>query len=229
MWRQQRFDRGGIQRTSLWLLSLPLLLSGPSRGAAGLLAAIGAGILGILCLIALTVYLVRVFDRAGQTLDSLLTDLSLNGERYLLFGRRYRGEYAGRAIEVEFVPAEWMRHPLLNVRLAARADTRIAIFRQWPPLECGNCPKVETGAAELARLRVRATDPTRAGALLSDPDCRGVVRDLFDGGGNAGVRDLYVQPERIWLRIRASQTSQAQLREWLSALSQLADIVEGSR
>ena len=69
-------------------------------------------------------------------------------------------------------------------------------------------------AEDLAGLSVRAEDPDRAREMLDDWDFRTTLAHLFA----AGARDVYVQPDRIWLRTRAYQIGAAQLREWIDGL-----------
>ena len=189
---------------------------------AGLYYAIAFGVLGLLCLVMLIIFILRIVQRAGQSLDPILAEMGLSAEPHLAVGRRYRGEYAGRDIEVEFIPAQWNRRALLNVHVMAAAGTRIAFFRQGPPLDCADCPAVSLDAQDLADLSVRAENPDRAREVLDDWDFRTTLAHLFA----AGARDVYVQPDRIWLRTRAYQIGAAQLREWIDGLVTLADRAE---
>jgi hypothetical protein len=45
-------------------------------------------------------------------------------------------------------------------------------------------------------------------------------------GGPGERRELYLQPERIWLRMRHRRLTEEQLHRWLDGLLALADAVE---
>jgi hypothetical protein len=191
-------------------------------GDSGLYFAIAFGVFGLLGLAMLLVFLLRLVARAGQMLDPMLTEMGLQAEAHLLVGRRYRGEYAGRAIDIEFMPAQWNRRALLNIRLAATVGTRMAFFHKGPLLDCADCPPVLPEAGDLAEWSVRAEDPDRARGVLGREDCRAALRQL------SGSRDVYVQSEQVWLRVRANRIDAASLRAWMDGLTALADCMEWS-
>lgn len=229
-------------RIVLWLLILPILLflcalamlwlplPPPFPPALSsertLLAAIVTGVLGAGCVAGLGIYAVSAFLRAGRVLDSVLTPMGMTSERYLLFGRQYRGEVQGRQVEIQFLPARALWPTQLNVYVKAGIGTRMAIGRQRPLLDCRHCARLEMGWAELSGLHVYAEDEGKARRLLDDTASREALARLLDDQERHGLREVYLQPGRVWLRAHPCRMSEGRLRQWLDDLLALAETGE---
>ena len=190
------------------------------------MAAITIGILGAGYLIGLTVFVIASFRRASHALDSVLTSAGLASESYLLFGRRYRGVIQGRHVEVTFVPAQGANAAQLNVYVSASLGTRVAIARGKPLLDCGDCPRVNLDESPLGGFQVYSRDGEYARRLLADSEVRDALERLLDGGDVAGIREVYLQPERAWLRARPHGLTEGLFRQWLDDLIALAEAGE---
>ena len=190
-------------------------------GARNRMSAILAGVLGLGYIIGVTVYLVSWIRRAARVLDSALTPLGLTSQPYMVVGRRYRGMIEGRAIEVQFLPAYGFTRALLNLTIGANLRTRMAIGRRIPWLDCGDCARLDTSGLGLKDLCVVAEDGERARSLLVDPEVSAVlVRLLLDRGSE--TREVYVQPDRVWMRVRFRGRMAEAVAHWLDDLRNLA-------
>ena len=190
------------------------------------MAAIAIGILGAGYLIGLTVFVIASSRRASHALDPVFTSAGLASESYLLFGRRCRGAIQGRHVEVTFVPSQGVSAAQINVYVSTSLGTRVAIARRKPLLDCGDCPRVNLGEALLGGFQVYSRDGEYARRLLADTKVRSALQRLLDGGDVVGSREVYLQPERAWLRARPRGLTERLLRQWLDDLTALAEAGE---
>ena len=190
----------------IWL-PLPQPFPPALSGGRNQVAAVVAGLLGLAYLVGLALYLIASFRQAGQALDSPFLARGLTAENYLGVGRTYRGPVEGRAVEANYLPAQGLRPALLNVYVAAELGTRAAAGQKRPLLDCRDC----------APLRdIRADEGSRA-----------ALNHLMSGQKSLGIRELYWQPERIWLRAHPSyRVAAEQVEGWLDALLLLAKAAE---
>jgi hypothetical protein len=184
--------------------------------------AIVTGILGVGYLIGLAVYATSCFRRAGHLLDPALTSMGLASEGYVAFGRRYRGKLAGRQVEVRIVPPQGIKPVLLDVRVSARLGSRIAIGQRRPLLDCRGCERLEAGQFGLGCLQVYAEEESRARRLLADPAIRDALVRLMKAQKENGSRELYLQPDRVWLRAHPHRVTEELFRQWLEDLLALS-------
>jgi len=190
------------------------------------MAAILTGILGAGYLIGLAVYVIASFLRAGRALDPVLTSAGLVPEGYLAFGRRYRGVIQGREVEVTFLPSQGVSAAQLNVYVSTSLGTRVAIARGKPLLDCGDCPRVNVEELLLGGFQVYSHDKECVRKLLADPVGRGALQRLLDDSDVVGLRELYLQPDRAWLRARPRQMTERQFQQWLDDLMVLGEAGE---
>jgi hypothetical protein len=190
------------------------------------MAAIAAGILGAGYLIGLAVHVMALFVRAGRVLDPVLKPAGLRTESYLAFGRRYRGVIQEREVEVTFLPSQGVSAAQLNVYVSASLGTRVAIAKGKPLLDCGDCPRVNLDESPLGGFQVYSRDGEYARRLLADSEVRDALERLLDGGDVAGIREVYLQLDRAWLRARPHGLTEGLFRQWLDDLIALAEAGE---
>lgn len=205
----------------MWL-PLPQPFPAPLSGERTRMAAILVGVLGMGYLVGLIVYVTASFQQAGRILDPVLAPAGLDSKAYLLFGRRYHGPVQGRRVEVTYLPGQAMSRSQLNVYLDAALGTRIAIGRERPVLDCGDCPGVAVEAWEQVGFQVYAQDGAVARWLLADAEVSAALGRLLDERSGGGLRELYLQPERVWLRARPDGMSAEQFGRWFEDLLTLA-------
>jgi len=189
-------------------------------------AAIITGVLGIGIIVGLAVHVVSSFLRAGRGLDPALEAVGLVSERYLAFGRRYRGAVDGRDVEVTSLPGYGVRSPQVDLSVAADLGFRMAVGRQRPLLDCRDCPLLNLEPPGWAGLQVYAEDAELARRLLEDPASAAALQRLMDGGETPGLVEVYVKLERIWLRVRAQAVTGEQFERWFDDLLALAEAGE---
>jgi hypothetical protein len=190
------------------------------------MAAVVTGILVAGYLLGLAVYVIASFLRAGRALDSVLTSAGLVPGGYLAFGRRYRGVIQGREVEITFLPSQGVSAAQLNVYVSTSLGTRVAIARGKPLLDCGDCPRVNVEELPLGGFQVYSHDKECVRKLLADPAGRGALQRLLDDSDVVGLRELYLQPDRAWLRARPRQMTERQFQQWLDDLMVLGEAGE---
>jgi len=208
----------------LWA-PLPGPFPEPLSKGRNLTAAILTGLLGMGYIVGLTVYVVTSALRTGHVLDGWAAAHDLTAQNYMIFGRRYRGALDGRAVTIEFVPARVPGPPLLDVYLETNAPARAAIGRQQPLLDCRQCPRVPVDDPSLAGVGIWSDDETFARRLLADASGKDALIDIMAQGG-AGFRELYIQPERLWLRAHPRQLNDEIFQLWFDALTTLSQSIE---
>jgi len=210
----------------VWL-PLPQPFPPALSGGRNQVAAVVAGLLGLAYLVGLALYLIASFRQAGQALDSPFLARGLTAENYLGVGRSYRGSVEGRAVEANYLPAQGLRPALLNVYVAAELGTRAAAGEKRPLLDCRDCAPVDLDEFDLGSLQIWAEDGERLRNLLADKGSRAALNRLVSEQKSLGIRELYWQPERIWLRAHPSyRVAGEQVEGWLDALLLLAKAAE---
>lgn len=192
------------------------------------MAAITTGVLGAAYLVGLTIYAVSWFLQAGQALDSTLVPLGLTSEGYMGFGRQYHGEIKGRRVDVTYQPAQMIKPALLNIYVSVSARTQAALGPGKPLLDCRGCPEVAIETPELSQLHVVAQDEAWMRRLLANPANAAAASRLLGNQEALGLRELYIQPDRIWLRAHPKQVTGNQFQHWLDDLLTLAETVEAN-
>ena len=85
---------------------------------------------------------------------------------------------------------------------------------------------MNAGELGLGRLQVYARDEESAHSFLSDPGTRAALRRLVDDQEVPGLREVYLHPERVWMRARPRRITEGQLRQRLDDLLALAEASE---
>jgi len=208
----------------IWV-PLPPPFPPAATGARNQMAAVATGILGLTYLVGLTVYLVSLAQGAARTLDTLLLPAGLSSKRHLVVGRRYRGMIQGRGVGVTFLPGYGITPALLNVTFDADLDTRMAVGKRRPRLDCTDCTRVDVDGPGLGELCIVAEDVGAAHRLLRNPEASAALVNLLTGG-DSGVREVYVQPQQVWLRARPRGVTVGAVAQSLDELETLADVAE---
>lgn len=197
------------------LLPLPQPFPPAQSGARTRIAAILTGVLGLGYLVYLAVYVVGMFRRAGRNLDPLLTAAGLAPSDYMAFGRQYCGSIDGREVEVVYIPSRWMSPAQVDIRVRAKLRTGVAIGRDRPLLDCDGRVRLSLDEPELRHLQIYAEEEASARAILGDPAASAALRSLMDDPVVLRNGQVYLQPERVWLRVRPYRLSEEQVRHWL--------------
>jgi hypothetical protein len=189
------------------------------------MSAVVVGILGLVYLVGLSAYLISAVRGAARLLDSLLTPMGLTSEAHMMVGRRYRGMIDGRAVEIVFLPAYGITPALINVTIAADVGARMAFGRERPRLDCTDCARMDASGPGLKDLCIVAEDAHAARRLLADSKANAALRGLLVGQG-PGIREIYLQPEAVWLRARPRHPTADSFAHWLNDLRKLAEAGE---
>lgn len=197
-------------------------------GERNLIAAVVTGLLGVVYVAGLGVYVVSTFLRAGRVLDPFLAAEGMRSESYLVFGRRYQGDLDGRGVEITFVPPQALSPAQLNVYVDADLGTRAALGWERPLLDCGNCGRSEAAETDLGGIQVYAESgaENKVERLLSQAALQETVVHLLENPEEQGLREIYLQPERVWLRARPRRMSEEVFRRWLEYVLAVAETGE---
>ena len=213
-------------RILILLLALPILLllcaltayraplPAALAGSRDLIAAASSGLLGLGYLAGLLVYLLVSLRRSGRTLDPVLLPRGLSPAWAPPLGRRYTGAREGRAVEVIYRPAFALQPANLDLTVQGPMGQRLALSAgpQRPLLDCRTCPRIKVPG--LHGIQVYAGNEPRARAWLAQAPVRAALVRLLASPDAAGVRELYVQPERVWLRARLRGTG-SEIAVWV--------------
>jgi len=216
---------------ALLMIYIPLPASLPEAGShdRNLPAAILTGILGMSWIMVLIMYVIHAFLSAGEALEIEFRRMGLRGSNYLILGRQYSGSIEGRQTNAQFLPSRAMQNPLLDIYIEAKTDQHMAIGGKKPLLDCGDCQKVEISALKPGKIRVYAQDPTWAGTFMEKTVHADLIKKMMDDADGSGMREICVQPGRIWLHARPSGQFNAKLLQtWMDQLLELAKAVEKS-
>jgi hypothetical protein len=210
----------------LWIPAPPPIAP-PFSSGRNLFVAVTTGVLGLGYLFALALYGVSQIRAAGRSLDPAFTAIGLRAEHYLTVGRQYGGTVDGREMRGDYVPGRVLNPGALNVYLSLSGASPMAIGRRRPLLDCTDCPPVDLAGLDLAGLQVYAQDADAARRALAATETRAVLRRLLAAQHEIGRRELYVQPNRLWLHARLSpQANSAHVAGWLADLQALAPAFE---
>ena len=215
-----------ILALALILVPLPHPLPEARSPERSRVAAVTTGALGMLYLIGLAIYAVTWFLQIGQALDPALEPLGFTAEGYMGLGRQYHGALDGRRVEITYQPPQTIRRALLNITVDADIGTRAAVVPKRPLLDCADCPEVDVGMPELGQFLVVAEDSAWMQHLLAKPANAAVMERLLSDQKALGAREIYFQPERIWLRAHPQQLTEDRLHQWLDDLLALAEAAE---
>ncbi len=210
---------------AIFLLVVPLPPPFPERlgKTRNLIAAIGAGIFGLLWLVALGVSVVAAFRKAGRAFESAMVALGLTAQSHMGVGRRYRGVIGGHAVDAEFVPARMLQWPLLGITVTANVGAEMFVGAQAPPLGGVGRQRVQIEGDALGELQVFAGDGDAARRLLCSVNPQ-IFADLLGEQRQEGLRELHVRPDRIYLRCHPTgQVSDERVSQWVGHLLALAD------
>ncbi len=216
----------GVALLLLWL-PLPGPFPAPLSRGRNLMAAVVTGVLGLGYVVGLVVYVVSSVGQAAQTLDAALTARGLASSSYMGTGRRYQGLVEERQVTVYFMPAQGMQRAMVDVRVSADLGTRAALGETRPLLDCRDCARMTPAGADWARFAVYGEDETWVRRLLADPVSGALLLDLLGDRQRDGLRELYLQPDTVWLRARpAMAVTGEHVQRWLDDVLALAQAAE---
>jgi hypothetical protein len=218
----------------LFYVLLPLMDSlarnGDGNTAAIVLVGGGLAALAVLLGIPLVVALGVIVWRA-RTLDAIFTPLGLSGKMYLIYGRHYQGQLAGREAD-----AYLFRGPTVELRLQTRVRTRVQFFRRdsIPVGVAGALSKHPlTPIPGLEEYAVYALDEVWTRGWLADAQTVQAVQTLMTLGAEWAIfRSLELWAGELILRLNRSRRlffgsiPLESARAWFEALQTLARSAE---
>jgi len=203
-----------------------LARSGDGNTAAIVLVGGGLVALVLLLVVPVGVMLVIINQRA-RSLDALFTPLGLRGNMYLVFGRHYQGQLAGREADIYI-----FRGPTVELRLKTGVLTRAQFFQR------DSIPVGVAGALSkhplapfpgLESYAVYALDEAWTRGWLADERTVQAIQTLMTLGAEWAIfRSLELQPGEVVLHLYRSRKffvsalPLADARAWLAALETLA-------
>ncbi len=158
----------------------------------------------------------------GQPVDQALAPLGLKGQSYMIFGRQYHGLVQGRPVDITFVRGRW-GWTAISIYVKANLNTRLAIGKKRPLLDCRDCARLILSDPDLNQLEIFAQDEGWAYNLLADSKVKAVVSRLMTGQKSPGHIEIYLQPDRVWLYAHSPKIAEAPLKQWVEDLLALAE------
>ena len=235
------YRRRGTLRIFLWMVVPPVLLlvlalilefvplppffpPASSRGR-HLVAALTTGVLAFAYVSGLIIFLISSVLSAGRVLDQWLVPLGFTSQNYMVFGSQYHGILRGRQMDVLYIPARMPRPAVMDIYVGVRAQSKIAIGHQRPLLDCQDCLSVEIAESDASQLKIFAQDVAWAQRWLGEAHRRRTLMNLMNDPATIGLREIYVQPDRVWFRAHIAQGSVIP-QSWFDDLVTFAEGVE---
>lgn len=201
-------------------------------GNTAALVLVGGGLVALLVLLGFPVLLMLVIlTQRARGLDAVFTPLGLRGGMYLVFGRHYQGQIAGREADVYL-----FRGPTVELRLKTGVLTRTQFFhRDSIPVGVSGALNKHPLAAlpGLEGYAVYALDEAWTRGWLADEDTARAVHTLMTVGAEWAIfRSLELQPGEVVLhlyrsrRLLVSSIPLEAARVWLAALETLVRSAE---
>lgn len=213
---------------------LPLMdnLARNGDGNTAAIVLVGGGLVALLVLLGIPLILaLLIITLRARALDAIFTPLGLRGKMYLIYGRHYQGQMAGREADVYI-----FRGPTVELRLKTGAATRVQCFqRDSVPVgvagALNNHPL--TALPGLESYTVYALDETwTRGWLTAQPTIQAIQTLMTLGADWAIFRSFELQPGEMVLRLYRSRKLLINTlpleaaHAWLSALQTLAQSAE---
>lgn len=213
---------------------LPLMdsLARSGDGNTAVLVLVGGGLaaLAVLLVIPVSIMLFIINQRA-RTLDAIFTPLGLRGGMYLIYGRHYQGQLAGREVDVYIY-----RGPTIELRMKTSVLTRTQFFHR-NSIPVGIAGALNKHPLEplpnLEGYAVYSLDESWTRGWLVDKRAIHTIQTLMTTGAEWAIfRSIELQPGEMVLRLYRSRkifVSSIPLeaaREWLAALETLAQSAE---
>jgi len=192
--------------------------------------------------------------RRKRWLDSLFTPWGLEGSRYMVSGRQYRGTWtsverprtlaerprilAKRPTQDREIIARFYRGPTLDLYVGTPLQTRLGVGeKSHASLALAgmlNRQHLVLDDPDLDAWSVFALDDEWARSLLANPAAKSLLQRLMRAGESWSLmRQVYLQPGMFHLRLYRNKNlfrydiEPEEAREWLNDLLALARIAEG--
>ncbi len=173
-----------------------------------------------------------VIQRRARMLDSIFVPLGLEGKMYLLVGRHYWGEIAGRPVEIYFY-----RGPTLDIRVGAYSGTKLQILPKTTiPVKIGQSfQKAPLAFSDpgMEKFAVYAEDEVWAKQFLADFRLIPLIDSLLYGHTDWAIfRHLEISPDQVTLLFYRSKNflvakeQFSAVQTWLQDLAGLAERIE---
>jgi len=179
---------------------------------------------GLVYVVGVGVYLIYWLTHPGVSFDRAFSTAGLDAVRHGAFASRYSGTMQGRSATATLQPAfkvqPWRLDVVISVDLPP--DVRIAMGRTRPLLDCRGAPELTFADSSFAHCRIYAVNEQQARRLLEEPAVRNAAVRLLAELQTISSWEIYVQPDRIWARVRAYRVGEDRLTRWLEVLSELA-------
>ncbi len=192
----------------------------------------GVGLVSLVVLLGIPVIIaVFTINRRTRAFDAIFTPLGLTGSMYLIYGRHYLGQIAGREVDIYIY-----RGPTVEMRIKTNVPTRTLFFPHdsIPAISGVALNKRPMQALPgLENFAIFSLDEAWTRILLGNPQAVQAVRTLMTvGAGWAIFRSVEIQPGEIVLYMRRSRSMFASAipleaaHTWLAALETLARAAE---
>jgi hypothetical protein len=210
----------------LVVMELPLPWPFPHAGSEvrARVALVLAPMFFVAYLVVVTTNILAVFDQPGRILDREMARHGLASRRHGIFGRSYQGDLEGYPVSIDFQPASGIRSHLLTVYMSLAVGHRAAIGEARPILDCQDCPEIQFFEPAMAGLHIFAGDANWIRSVFATSSAQTALVGLIRGSEWSGINEVYIQPQRIWLRAHP-RLADGDAAGWITMLLTLARAV----
>jgi len=207
----------GLVLLGLWM-PLPSPLPPALSHGRNLLVAVLTGIAGLIYVVSIGVFIVRLFKNTAKFLDAVLIPAGFQAKAYLWIGSQYSGTYNGNSIRVHYISNQGFRPAILNIRIKTQMDMRLAIGLERPILDCTDCPRIHLHDVHDETFHIYGDQDSQTVQYLQSPGMAEHINFLLADQRHLGLRELYIQPDQIWLRSHPVNVSSEIFKSWLDRM-----------
>lgn len=186
------------------------------------LAAIGTGLFAVACGVGIAVFAVGELLRSASCLDAIFSSLGLVRVSGRWLARCYEGSLQGRRVTVSLLPAYAVQPWRLEVSIHTKTSLRMAIGKHRPLLDGREYPRIMLDGQGWATCHIHGENRERVQQFLFDQTVKIAMGRFLAAESDTGSWEIYVQPDRVWLRLRTYRLQEESVRQWFEGLTELA-------
>lgn len=208
-----------------YAIPLPASMPQPWSGERNLFVSLTALVYGIVSLVWLFLFIVRVAWRGVDRIETDLADLGFTLSRRSLFLRRFNYDPGkGFPAEVTIRPAYRLEPWRVEIRVESAYDGYLALGKHKPLLVKSGMIEIMIDTLPYNEMQILAEDEAAVKQYLSKPEVRDNLSALISQLGAVTGWEIYFEPEKVWTSIRTYQFSNRQVSGWVKSFLQLPTI-----
>jgi hypothetical protein len=175
-------------------------------------------------LVFITIYIFYSFRRLGRIFDKTASEIGLKRQDFLYFGKKYKGNWHGRELVIEYFPPRVIQGALLNIYLSARPAIPAAISKKVPLIDYSDGKKqymeLEYG------FNVYSPEGEGINKVFSGNTFSNALDKILEKGKRGHTLQIYFRDKDIYLRSRLAKLVPEDLKTFINSLEVMARIME---